>query len=213
MYDSTMALRAAVVGGSGYTGAELLRLLAGHPDIEVVVVTADSNAGAAVADLYPSLAPAYPSVRYEAATPEDLAGIDVAFLALPHGHSQRLVPDLADTVTHIVDLGADFQASVSGTDVDWDVFVGFNAGDYDANETGLYRYTASDWGGDCATDGAVSLAVGAGPAAAGATRAVGLATGSTGATGLVSVGLVASGLALASPMTAMGVPTGTVSPA
>lgn len=104
-----MALRAAVIGGSGYTGAELLRLLAGHPDLEVVVVTADSNAGAAVADLYPSLAPAYPSLRYETAAPEDLAGIDVAFLALPHGHSQRLVPDLADTVTHIVDLGADFR--------------------------------------------------------------------------------------------------------
>jgi len=54
-----MAYRAGVVGGSGYTGAELLRLLAGHPEIEVVHVTADSNAGAAVGDLYPGLLPAY----------------------------------------------------------------------------------------------------------------------------------------------------------
>ena len=59
LYICVMAYRAAVVGGSGYTGAELLRLLAGHPEIEVVHVTADSNAGAAVGDLYPSLAAAY----------------------------------------------------------------------------------------------------------------------------------------------------------
>ena len=59
-----MAYRAAVVGGSGYTGAELLRLLAGHPEIEVVLVTADSNVGASVSELFPSLAAAYPSLVY-----------------------------------------------------------------------------------------------------------------------------------------------------
>ncbi len=104
-----MAVRAAVVGASGYTGAELLRLLAGHPEVEVILVTAESNAGAAVADVYPALAAAYPSMRYETVAPADLAGVDVAFLALPHGHSQRLVPDLVDHVGHIVDLGADFR--------------------------------------------------------------------------------------------------------
>src|SRR5437763_759154 len=51
-----MAYRAAVVGGSGYTGAELLRLLAGHPELEVGLVTAEANAGASVIDLFPSLA-------------------------------------------------------------------------------------------------------------------------------------------------------------
>jgi len=79
-----MAYRAAVVGGSGYTGAELLRLLAAHPEIEVVHVTADSNAGAAVGDLYPSLAAAYPAFEYASYAPADLAGVDVAFVAL-HG--------------------------------------------------------------------------------------------------------------------------------
>jgi N-acetyl-gamma-glutamyl-phosphate reductase len=98
-----------VVGASGYTGAELLRLLAGHPEVEVVHVTADSNAGATVASLYPSLATAYPRVEYAVFDPRDLAGVDVAFLALPHGESQRVVPELEKRVAHIVDLGADFR--------------------------------------------------------------------------------------------------------
>jgi N-acetyl-gamma-glutamyl-phosphate reductase len=98
-----------VVGASGYTGAELLRLLAVHPEIEVVHVTADSNAGAAVAALYPSLASAYPRTEYVPFDAADLAGLDAVFLALPHGESQRVVPELASGVAHIVDLGADFR--------------------------------------------------------------------------------------------------------
>ena len=104
-----MAYRAAVVGGSGYTGAELLRLLAAHPEIEVVHVTADSNAGAAVGDLYPSLAAAYPAFEYASYAPADLAGVDVAFVALPHGESQGIAPGLVERVAHVVDLGADFR--------------------------------------------------------------------------------------------------------
>lgn len=104
-----MAYRAGIVGGSGYTGAELLRLVAGHPDLDVVHVTADSNAGAAVGELYPSLAAAYPGLEYAAVDPAGLAGLDVVFLALPHGASQELVPDLVDRVAHLVDLGADFR--------------------------------------------------------------------------------------------------------
>jgi N-acetyl-gamma-glutamyl-phosphate reductase len=104
-----MAYRAAVVGGSGYTGAELLRLLAAHPDLEVALVTADSNAGASVGDLYPSLAAEYAGVTYEEVAPGELAGLDVAFLCLPHGQSQAIAGDLVDTVGHVVDLGADFR--------------------------------------------------------------------------------------------------------
>ncbi|HKH25955.1 MAG TPA: N-acetyl-gamma-glutamyl-phosphate reductase [Acidimicrobiia bacterium] len=104
-----MAYRAGVVGGSGYTGAELLRLLAGHTEIEVVHVTAESNAGATVAALYPSLASAYPRVEYSAYDPADVAGLDVVFLALPHGESQRIAPELVERVGHVVDLGADFR--------------------------------------------------------------------------------------------------------
>jgi N-acetyl-gamma-glutamyl-phosphate reductase len=104
-----MAYRAGVVGGSGYTGAELLRLLAGHAEIEVVHVTAESNAGATVAALYPSLAGAYPRVEYASYDPADIAGLDVVFLALPHGESQRIAPELVERVEHVVDLGADFR--------------------------------------------------------------------------------------------------------
>jgi len=104
-----MAYRAAVVGGSGYTGAELLRLLAGHPEIEVVHVTADANAGASVASLYPSLASAYPTLGYETLAPASLDGLDLAFVALPHGESQRAMADITARVGRVVDLGADFR--------------------------------------------------------------------------------------------------------
>jgi N-acetyl-gamma-glutamyl-phosphate reductase len=104
-----MACRAAVVGGSGYTGAELLRLLALHPEIQVELVTADANAGATVAELYPSLASAYEGVTYEQVAPAALAGFDLAFLCLPHGASQAMAGELVDTVGHVVDLGADFR--------------------------------------------------------------------------------------------------------
>jgi N-acetyl-gamma-glutamyl-phosphate reductase len=107
--EYTMAYRAAVVGGSGYTGAELLRLLAEHPEIEVTAVTADSNAGVRVGTLFPSLRPAYPDLEYAALHPGAVDGLDVAFLTLPHGESQRFVPEIIDRVGHIVDLGADFR--------------------------------------------------------------------------------------------------------
>lgn len=104
-----MAYRAAVVGASGYTGAELLRLLAAHPEIEVVHATAETNAGALVTDLHPALTAAYPGVRLSPLDPADLDGLDVAFVALPHGESQRHIGAIAPRVAHVVDIGADFR--------------------------------------------------------------------------------------------------------
>jgi N-acetyl-gamma-glutamyl-phosphate reductase len=104
-----MAYRAAVAGASGYTGAELLRLVAAHPELEVVHVTAESNAGTRVADLYPALAPAYGDTVFAPLDPADLRGVDVLFCALPHGASQALLPGLLDDVAHVIDLGADFR--------------------------------------------------------------------------------------------------------
>jgi len=105
----TDAMKAGIIGGSGYTGIELLRLLAGHPDIEVATVTARSRAGQLVGEYTPSLAAAYPGMVYEAAGPDHLDGLDLVFCALPHGESQRIVPALRDRVGVIVDLAADFR--------------------------------------------------------------------------------------------------------
>jgi N-acetyl-gamma-glutamyl-phosphate reductase len=98
-----------IVGASGFTGAELLRLLAGHPELEVARVTGDTAVGTSVADAYPSLAARYRDLTYEAYDADVLAGLDLVFLALPHGHSQRIVPGLRGKVGHLVDLAADFR--------------------------------------------------------------------------------------------------------
>ncbi|MGH9136528.1 MAG: N-acetyl-gamma-glutamyl-phosphate reductase [Acidimicrobiales bacterium] len=98
-----------VVGASGFTGAELLRLVAAHPELDLAVATADSQAGTPVADLYPSLAAAYGGLVLESYDASGLAGLDVVFCCLPHGHSQDVVPELKDKVGHIVDLAADFR--------------------------------------------------------------------------------------------------------
>lgn len=98
-----------IIGASGFTGAELLRLCAGHPDFKVVVATGDTQAGTAVADLYPSLAAEYPDLTYAEADPAVVDGCDVVFLGLPHGASQALVPDLLGRVGHVIDLAADFR--------------------------------------------------------------------------------------------------------
>jgi N-acetyl-gamma-glutamyl-phosphate reductase len=99
----------AVLGASGYAGAELLRLLAAHPQFEVVAATASSHEGMAVADLQPALAVAYPGLRFGPSEAGAADGADLVFCALPHGTSQQLVPKLLETVGHVVDLAADFR--------------------------------------------------------------------------------------------------------
>jgi N-acetyl-gamma-glutamyl-phosphate reductase len=106
-----MAYRVGVLGGSGYIGAELLRLVAGHPELEVVHVTAGANVGVPVGALYPSLASAYSGLTYEEPDPAVLDGLDLVFAALPHGESQQLVPAIVGRVDHVVDLAADFRLS------------------------------------------------------------------------------------------------------
>jgi N-acetyl-gamma-glutamyl-phosphate reductase len=98
-----------IVGASGYTGAELLRLLAAHPDLSVEVATGDTQAGTAVADLYPSLAAAYPDLTFAAYDEGAVDGLDLVFCGLPHGASQAIVPGLRGRVKHVVDLAADFR--------------------------------------------------------------------------------------------------------
>lgn len=98
-----------IIGASGFTGAELLRLCSGHPEFRVRFATGDSQAGTAVADLYPSLAAAYPDLVFSSWDPAAVDGVDLVFLGLPHGASQQIVPELVDRVRVVVDLGADFR--------------------------------------------------------------------------------------------------------
>ncbi len=98
-----------IVGASGYTGTELLRLIAHHPNLDLELATGDSKAGTAIADLYPSLAGAYGGRSYDAFSPEAVDGLDLVFCGLPHGVSMGVIPEIRGSVDHIVDLGSDFR--------------------------------------------------------------------------------------------------------
>jgi N-acetyl-gamma-glutamyl-phosphate reductase len=100
---------AGIIGASGYTGAELLRLLAAHPELEVRYATADSQAGATAAAMYPSLTAAYPNLVFEPFELDRARGLDVVFLGLPHQASLALAPDLVGRVGCVVDLSAAFR--------------------------------------------------------------------------------------------------------
>ncbi|MDQ1685915.1 MAG: N-acetyl-gamma-glutamyl-phosphate reductase [Frankiaceae bacterium] len=102
-----MGTSAAVVGASGYAGGELLRLLAGHPHLDVTAVAAASNAGRPLGELHPQLVTLADRVLVGADDPS-VSGADVVFLALPHGESAALASALADH-TVVIDLGADFR--------------------------------------------------------------------------------------------------------
>jgi N-acetyl-gamma-glutamyl-phosphate reductase len=112
-------LRAAVAGASGYAGGEVLRLLLGHPQVDVGAVTAGSNAGERLGSLQPHLVPLADRVL-EDTTVEVLAGHDVVFLALPHGQSAAIANALPED-TVVIDCGADFRLTDPTA---WDTFYG-----------------------------------------------------------------------------------------
>ncbi len=98
-----------IIGASGYTGAELLRLIAGHPNLELQVATGETQAGIPIRDLYPSLSAPYPTANFDSYAPEIVDGLDLVFCALPHGISQSIIPDIHQIVGHVVDLGSDYR--------------------------------------------------------------------------------------------------------
>ncbi len=116
---SAVPVRVGIVGASGYTGAELLRLAAAHPLFEVVAVAGDTQAGALVRELYPSLAVDYGELRYCAYDPEVFVGLDVVFLGLPHMASAPVVADLYKRVGCVVDLGSDFRLTDAALYPQW----------------------------------------------------------------------------------------------
>jgi N-acetyl-gamma-glutamyl-phosphate reductase len=101
-------IRVAVLGASGYSGGELLRLLAAHPGAELVAAGASERAGKSVADVHPHLTP-LAGMTLEALGPEVAERCDVAFLALPHGTSAGLAPALLERGARVIDLAGDFR--------------------------------------------------------------------------------------------------------
>ncbi|TNM66833.1 N-acetyl-gamma-glutamyl-phosphate reductase [Streptomyces sp. NP160] len=118
LYDSRV-IRVAVAGASGYAGGEALRLLLGHPEVEVGAVTAASSAGARLGDVHPHLLPLADRVLQET-TPELLAEHDAVVLALPHGASAALAAQLPADVL-VLDCGADHRLA---DPVAWKTFYG-----------------------------------------------------------------------------------------
>lgn len=102
-----MPLQVAIAGASGYAGVELLRLVAQHPELELTHAAADRQVGARIAEIAPHLAAEYPDRTFASFDVDALASADVVFLALPHGASQRVIPQLTNRL--VVDLAADFR--------------------------------------------------------------------------------------------------------
>jgi N-acetyl-gamma-glutamyl-phosphate reductase len=108
LMSSLDKLLVGIVGGSGYTGVELLRLLAYHPSVMVTVVTSRAQQGQRLSDFFPSLRGVY-DLDFCAPSLEVLGGCDVVFFATPSGTAMTLAPDLIERGVKVVDLSADFR--------------------------------------------------------------------------------------------------------
>lgn len=109
---------AAIIGGSGYTGAELLRLLSAHPYVQPKIVTAHSQIGKQIQDLYPNLF-CYENLNFQGFSEvrDRLSSVDVVFAALPHGESMKCLPGLESKL--IIDLSADFRLKDASSYEEW----------------------------------------------------------------------------------------------
>ena len=112
-------VRVGIIGASGYTGAELLRLCAQHPEFEVAYATGDTQAGVRAAELYPSLAARYPDLVFESFDAERAAGLDLVFLGLPHEASMAMAPQLVGRVRCVVDLSAAYRLKDASAYPQW----------------------------------------------------------------------------------------------
>jgi N-acetyl-gamma-glutamyl-phosphate reductase len=112
-------IKVAILGASGFVGAELLRLCAAHPALTPTRLFGDSQAGTPLPQAHPHLALAYPDHVVERFSPDGLDGIDLAFAALPHGKSQEVAAEIIARNIAFVDLGADFRLDDADTYERW----------------------------------------------------------------------------------------------
>ena len=111
-------IKVGIIGGTGYTGVELLRLFVNHPSVEVGCITSRAESGVPVADLFPSLRQHYDLVFGDPAT-ENLSECDVVFCATPNGVAMQHAPDLIDAGVKVIDLSADFRLQDVATWEKW----------------------------------------------------------------------------------------------
>lgn len=112
-------IRVGIIGGTGYTGVELLRLLAGHPEVEIAAITSRTKAGMLVSELFPNLR-GHVDLPFAEPDPARLASqCDVIFFATPHGVAMDLVPALLARNTRVIDLSADFRLTDPAVWAQW----------------------------------------------------------------------------------------------
>ncbi|WP_221792921.1 N-acetyl-gamma-glutamyl-phosphate reductase [Oceanobacter mangrovi] len=101
-------IKVGIVGGTGYTGVELLRILVNHPEVQLHVITSRSEEGMPVADMYPNLR-GHTDLKFTAPDINTLGECDVVFFATPHGVAHSLAAEILATGTRVIDLSADFR--------------------------------------------------------------------------------------------------------
>ena len=111
-------LAVGVVGGTGYTGVELLRLLVMHPQVELKLVTSRSESGNKVADMFPNLR-GFTDIFFTEPAVGALAECDVVFFATPNGTAMKMVPELIEKGVRVVDLAADFRLKDAAVWKNW----------------------------------------------------------------------------------------------
>ncbi len=117
MKPSTNTIAIGILGASGYTGAELVRLLAHHPNVDIRLMTADRRAGQGMGEVFPHLA-GIELPQLTRIDDADFSGLETVFLGLPHGTTQDVVAGLPDHLT-VIDLSADFRLADLGTYAKW----------------------------------------------------------------------------------------------
>ncbi len=111
-------IQVGIVGGTGYTGVELLRLLASHPEVQVAAITSRGEAGTRVDQLYPNLRGHF-DLTFTEPDLGRLCELDVVFFATPHGVAMQMAPALLARGVKVIDLSADFRLQDPSTFQDW----------------------------------------------------------------------------------------------
>ncbi|MFW2454905.1 N-acetyl-gamma-glutamyl-phosphate reductase [Methyloversatilis discipulorum] len=127
-------MKAGIVGGTGYTGVELLRLLARHPEVELSAITSRGDAGRPVADMFPSLR-GHVDLAFSDPAQAGLENCDVVFFATPNGIAMQQVPALLEAGVKVVDLAADFRLKDEAA---WEKWYGMPHACPDVLKTAIY---------------------------------------------------------------------------